>query len=84
MTTMSEVDVAQTQSPYRRGTQGSQLAQDRDDEGGPDTGARTELDLLVWDAPNIDMTLANVIGARPSPTSRAPSTCSSGTHPTST
>jgi uncharacterized protein len=29
-----------------------------------------ELDLLVWDAPNIDMTLANVIGARPTPASR--------------
>lgn len=29
-----------------------------------------DLDLLVWDAPNIDMTLANVIGARPSPASR--------------
>ncbi|ROP45694.1 NYN domain-containing protein [Pseudokineococcus lusitanus] len=28
------------------------------------------LDLLVWDAPNIDMTLANVIGERPSPSSR--------------
>ncbi len=28
------------------------------------------LDLLVWDAPNIDMTLSNVIGARPSPSSR--------------
>src|SRR6476619_7222377 len=28
------------------------------------------LDLLVWDAPNIDMTLSNVIGAKPSPTSR--------------
>lgn len=32
-------------------------------DGGP-------LDLLVWDAPNIDMTLSNVIGARPSPASR--------------
>src|SRR4249920_2049265 len=32
--------------------------------------ARTELDLLVWDAPNIDMTLANVIGGRPTPASR--------------
>ena len=31
---------------------------------------RSELDLLVWDAPNIDMTLANVIGARPSASSR--------------
>jgi uncharacterized protein len=30
----------------------------------------TELDLLVWDAPNIDMTLANVIGGRPTPSSR--------------
>lgn len=28
------------------------------------------LDLLVWDAPNIDMTLANVIGAKPTPSSR--------------
>lgn len=28
------------------------------------------LDLLVWDAPNVDMTLSNVIGARPSPASR--------------
>jgi uncharacterized protein len=28
------------------------------------------LDLLVWDAPNIDMTLANVIGTKPSPASR--------------
>ena len=35
-----------------------------DDEG------RQPLDLLVWDAPNIDMTLANVIGARPSASSR--------------
>ncbi|MGN6299771.1 MAG: NYN domain-containing protein [Angustibacter sp.] len=33
-------------------------------------GERPELDLLVWDAPNIDMTLSNVIGAKPSPTSR--------------
>jgi uncharacterized protein len=29
-----------------------------------------ELDLLVWDAPNVDMTLSNVIGGRPTPTSR--------------
>lgn len=28
------------------------------------------LDLLVWDAPNIDMTLSNIIGERPSPSSR--------------
>jgi uncharacterized protein len=32
--------------------------------------ARPALDLLVWDAPNIDMTLANVIGARPTAASR--------------
>ena len=31
---------------------------------------RAPLDLLVWDAPNIDMTLANVIGARPTAASR--------------
>ena len=31
---------------------------------------RPELDLLVWDAPNVDMTLSNVIGARPTPSSR--------------
>jgi uncharacterized protein len=34
----------------------------------PDT--RSPLDLLVWDAPNIDMTLSNVIGGRPSASSR--------------
>ncbi len=28
------------------------------------------LHLLVWDAPNIDMTLSNVIGSRPTPSSR--------------
>lgn len=51
-------------------------------DGEPDGGAvpaadpepvqdtRPALDLLVWDAPNIDMTLANVIGARPSASSR--------------
>ena len=33
-------------------------------------GDRPALDLLVWDAPNIDMTLANVIGARPTAASR--------------
>jgi uncharacterized protein len=38
---------------------------------GPVTEAeRGELDLLVWDAPNIDMTLSNVIGGRPTPASR--------------
>ena len=31
---------------------------------------RAELDLLVWDAPNVDMTLSNVIGGRPTPSSR--------------
>jgi uncharacterized protein len=31
---------------------------------------RPELDLLVWDAPNVDMTLSNVIGGRPTPSSR--------------
>src|SRR3954466_2994790 len=39
-----------------------------DDTDGP--GEPPELGLLVWDAPNIDMTLANVIGARPSASSR--------------
>ncbi|SDY18511.1 uncharacterized protein SAMN05661080_02618 [Modestobacter sp. DSM 44400] len=33
-------------------------------------GDRSALDLLVWDAPNIDMTLSNVIGARPTAASR--------------
>lgn len=31
---------------------------------------RPELDLLVWDAPNVDMTLANVIGRRPTASTR--------------
>ncbi len=37
-------------------------------DGGRDE--RAALDLLVWDAPNIDMTLSNVIGTKPSPSSR--------------
>lgn len=37
----------------------------------PDGGrARPPLDLLIWDAPNIDMTLSTVIGARPTKDSR--------------
>jgi len=39
-------------------------------EAPPLSGERLELDLLVWDAPNIDMTLSNVIGGRPSASSR--------------
>ena len=37
---------------------------------GDDVPSRPELDLLVWDAPNIDMTLSNIIQARPTPASR--------------
>ena len=33
-------------------------------------GTRPPLDLLIWDAPNIDMTLSTVIGARPTAASR--------------
>jgi putative heme uptake system protein len=36
----------------------------------PPEDRRAELDLLVWDAPNVDMTLSNVIGGRPTPSSR--------------
>ncbi|MCZ2858752.1 NYN domain-containing protein [Blastococcus sp. VKM Ac-2987] len=36
------------------------------DDGRP----RPPLDLLIWDAPNIDMTLSTVIGARPTAASR--------------
>lgn len=45
-------------------------------EGTPEVSAeaareeRRSLSLLVWDAPNIDMTLSNVIGGRPTPASR--------------
>lgn len=38
--------------------------------GGTGTPVAGGLDLLVWDAPNVDMTLANVIGERPSASSR--------------
>ncbi len=38
--------------------------------GDPDLDGDRPLDLLVWDAPNIDMTLSNVIGGRPTPASR--------------
>lgn len=36
----------------------------------PSGDAGRGLDLLIWDAPNVDMTLSNVIGERPSATSR--------------
>ena len=36
----------------------------------PDGRERPALDLLIWDAPNIDMTLSTVIGARPTAASR--------------
>src|SRR5699024_5144720 len=41
-------------------------------DAGPDGDgrARPTLDLLIWDAPNIDMTLSTVIGARPTAASR--------------
>ncbi|MFN8076947.1 MAG: NYN domain-containing protein [Kineosporiaceae bacterium] len=39
-------------------------------EDEPQQADAPELDLLVWDAPNIDMTLATVIGGRPTPASR--------------
>jgi putative heme uptake system protein len=35
-----------------------------------DGGPQPALDLLIWDAPNIDMTLSTVIGARPTAASR--------------
>ena len=37
---------------------------------GGDGRRRQALDLLIWDAPNIDMTLSTVIGARPTAASR--------------
>jgi uncharacterized protein len=36
----------------------------------PAGGHRPALDLLIWDAPNIDMTLSTVIGARPTAETR--------------
>ncbi len=36
----------------------------------PEGRPRPALDLLIWDAPNIDMTLSTVIGARPTAASR--------------
>jgi putative heme uptake system protein len=36
----------------------------------PEGQSRLALDLLIWDAPNIDMTLSTVIGARPTAASR--------------
>jgi uncharacterized protein len=52
-------DVAAAASPLG-GTAG------RPEDGRP----RPALDLLIWDAPNIDMTLSTVIGARPTAASR--------------
>ncbi|MGY1617846.1 NYN domain-containing protein [Geodermatophilus sp. SYSU D00691] len=43
-----------------------------DDPAAASTGDRSRppLDLLIWDAPNIDMTLSTVIGARPTAETR--------------
>jgi uncharacterized protein len=40
------------------------------DPAATSVAGRQALDLLVWDAPNVDMTLASVIGGRPTPASR--------------
>ena len=50
----------------------SLLDPDLDPDGIPadDGRVRPALDLLIWDAPNIDMTLSTVIGARPTAASR--------------
>ncbi len=47
-------------------TSGVAVLESPDDEG----RGRPALDLLIWDAPNIDMTLSTVIGARPTAASR--------------
>jgi uncharacterized protein len=53
---------------------GAPLADEADELGGAadaaGTPSRPVLDLLIWDAPNIDMTLSTVIGARPTASSR--------------
>ncbi len=50
---------------------GSVSLLDPDVETEPGNGrVRPVLDLLIWDAPNIDMTLSTVIGARPTAASR--------------
>ncbi|MBB3086345.1 NYN domain-containing protein [Geodermatophilus sabuli] len=47
------------------------LADDPAADAAPSQGrSRPALDLLIWDAPNIDMTLSTVIGARPTAASR--------------
>jgi uncharacterized protein len=57
-------------SPYRAGTAAAEMQRPGDGPGDEALPDRAELDLLVWDAPNVDMTRSNVIGARPSPASR--------------
>jgi uncharacterized protein len=44
--------------------------QPADADSSGDGRLRPPLDLLIWDAPNIDMTLSTVIGARPTKDSR--------------
>src|SRR4051794_30098682 len=70
---------AEQASPYRPGSAAAEgqaesrvesQAESRADTHEAPEGDRVPLDLLVWDAPNVDMTLSNVIGARPSPASR--------------
>jgi putative heme uptake system protein len=49
---------------------GTAVADRADGQGDGAARTRPALDLLIWDAPNIDMTLSTVIGARPTAQSR--------------
>ncbi len=80
----TDAQFAQTHTPADEGEDARHLADqggsDGSDQGGNevaaqgggdiDAGVKVAIDLLVWDAPNIDMTLSNVIGGRPTPSSR--------------
>jgi putative heme uptake system protein len=58
--TVAVLDTAQAEAEPTTDARGAEL------EG----QSRPALDLLIWDAPNIDMTLSTVIGARPTAASR--------------
>ena len=65
---MDESSAPQDQPPAS--APGTYAAEDQGHDLAEPLVDRQPLDLRGWDAPNVDMTLSNVIGARPSPTSR--------------
>jgi uncharacterized protein len=64
------IPVARQTAPVSDSLDAATLTEPESGSAAVDGRPRPALDLLIWDAPNIDMTLSTVIGARPTAASR--------------